>query len=50
MAIVKRRAFNALLGAGAAGLAAPSIVRAADAPVKIGFVYLGPIGDFGWTH
>ncbi len=40
------------LGA-AAGLAAmPLLGRAAraGAPVQVGFVYLGPIGDFGWTH
>ena len=23
---------------------------AADEPLKVGFVYLGPIGDFGWTY
>ncbi len=30
-------------------LAAPWIVHAAD-PLKIAFVYLGPIGDAGWTY
>jgi len=50
MATLKRRGFSKLLGASA--LAAPAIMRAAraDAPVKIGFVYLGPVGDFGWTY
>jgi simple sugar transport system substrate-binding protein len=50
MATLKRRGFTSLLGASA--LAAPGIMRAsrADAPVKIGFVYLGPVGDFGWTY
>jgi len=50
MASLKRRGFSALLGASA--LAAPGIMRAsrADAPAKIGFVYLGPVGDFGWTY
>jgi simple sugar transport system substrate-binding protein len=50
MSNIKRRAFTGLLGAGA--LAAPGILRAAraDAPVKVGFVYLGPVGDFGWTY
>ena len=35
----------------AAGLAAPALGRAAFAadPLKIGYIYLGPIGDFGWT-
>ncbi|ABE38356.1 basic membrane lipoprotein [Rhodopseudomonas palustris BisB5] len=35
-----------VLAAGCAGLSAAS---AAD-KLKIGFVYIGPIGDFGWTH
>jgi simple sugar transport system substrate-binding protein len=50
MASLKRRGFTTMLGATA--LAAPGIMRAsrADAPVKIGFVYLGPVGDFGWTY
>jgi simple sugar transport system substrate-binding protein len=50
MPSLKRRGFTTIL-AGAA-LAAPGILRAsrADAPVKIGFVYLGPVGDFGWTY
>jgi simple sugar transport system substrate-binding protein len=47
---MKRRGFTTLLGT--AALAAPGIMRAtrADAPVKVGFVYLGPVGDFGWTY
>jgi basic membrane protein A len=50
MASIKRRSFTTLLGASA--LAAPGVMRAtrADAPVKVGFVYLGPVGDFGWTY
>ncbi len=50
MASLKRRSFTTLLGASA--LAAPGIMRAtrADAPLKVGFVYLGPVGDFGWTY
>jgi len=50
MTTIKRRGFNALLGG--AALAAPAIMRAAraDAPLKVGFVYLGPVGDFGWTY
>lgn len=43
-----RRRFTTLAGAGAAAsLIRPA--RAAD-PLKIGFVYLGPVGDFGWTY
>ncbi len=50
MASLKRRGFTAMLGASA--LAAPGIMRAsrADAPLKVGFVYVGPVGDFGWTY
>jgi simple sugar transport system substrate-binding protein len=50
MGSIKRRGFTGML-AGAA-LAAPGVMRAsrADAPVKVGFVYLGPVGDFGWTY
>ena len=32
----------------ALGLALPS--QAADDPLKVGFVYVGPIGDHGWTY
>lgn len=46
MSNINRRAFTAMLGA---SLAAPAILRA-DAPVKIGFAYLGPVGDFGWSY
>ncbi len=47
-----RRQFNQILGAGLASAAVPGlsgIARAAD-PLKVGFVYLGPVGDFGWTY
>jgi basic membrane protein A and related proteins len=33
----------------AAGCAAPS-PAAADDKLKIGFVYIGPVGDFGWSY
>ena len=35
----------------AAGLALPALGRSAFAaePLKVGFIYLGPIGDYGWT-
>lgn len=45
---LSRRHLLATTGAGAAlTLARPTL--AAD-PLKVGFVYVGPIGDFGWTH
>ena len=48
MSFVTRRNF---LRTTAAGLAAPALLRNARAaePLKVGLIYLGPIGDFGWT-
>jgi basic membrane protein A and related proteins len=38
-------------GAGAAMAAALGMpLRAQDGPLKIGFIYVGPIGDGGWTY
>jgi basic membrane protein A len=36
----------------AAGLATAAVIGAASAAdkLKVGFIYLGPIGDFGWTY
>jgi simple sugar transport system substrate-binding protein len=47
-----RRTFNTLLGSGVVAAAAPWAMRAAKAaaPLGVGFVYLGPVGDFGWTY
>lgn len=46
--MLNRRSFNRL---GLAGLAAPLLARPALAAVtKVGFIYVGPIGDFGWTY
>ncbi len=47
-----RRQFTRLLGAGAAATALPSLIGSAQAadPLKVGFIYLGPVGDFGWTY
>lgn len=49
---MQRRQFNQLLGTGAALTGLSSIIRPARAadPLKVGFVYLGPVGDFGWTY
>ncbi len=48
MSLITRRN---MLKATAAGLALPALGRSAFAadPVKIGFIYLGPPGDWGWT-
>jgi simple sugar transport system substrate-binding protein len=47
--MINRRSL--IKSAGAAALAAPFINRSAlgDAPLKVGFVFLGPVGDYGWT-
>ena len=49
MTTITRR--NLMKPAAAAGLALPALGRGAFAaePLKIGFIYLGPVGDFGWT-
>jgi basic membrane protein A len=49
---MKRRTFNTLLGAGLVAGAAPVIVRAAAAagPLSVGFIYVGPVGDLGWSY
>ncbi len=49
---MERRTFNKLLGASVAALATPTILRPAFAadPLKVGFIYVGPVEDFGWTH
>ncbi|RBP07390.1 nucleoside-binding protein [Roseiarcus fermentans] len=49
MSLVTRR--NFVKSAAAAGLAMPALGGRALAaePLKIAFIYLGPIGDFGWT-
>ena len=48
MGLINRRSF---MKTAAAGLALPAIGRGAIAadPLKIGYIYLGPVGDFGWT-
>jgi basic membrane protein A and related proteins len=46
-----RRTFTKLLGATAATAAlAPFGLARADEPFKAGFVYVGPVADFGWSH
>ena len=47
-----RRGLTRLIGAGAAALAMPSLIRPARAaePLKVGFIYVGPVGDFGWSY
>lgn len=48
---MQRRDFTRLIGAGAALSALPVLRPAAAAePLKVGFIYVGPIGDFGWSY
>jgi len=46
---LSRRTFLAGTAAACGGLLLGPSVRAQE-PLKVGFVYVGPIGDFGWTH
>lgn len=47
---ITRRTLGALLaaGVGLSTLGAPA--HAADDPLKVGFIYVGPVGDFGWSY
>ena len=49
--MIDRRHFNRALGSGVFVAASPALIgRAQSAVPKIGFVYLGPVGDYGWTY
>lgn len=49
--MIKRRTFTTLAGASLAAAAMPMLARPAlAAPAKVGFVYVGPIGDHGWSY
>jgi len=45
-----RRTVLGALGAAATLPLVPGMARAQDGPLRVGFVYLGPVGDFGWTY
>jgi simple sugar transport system substrate-binding protein len=47
--VLDRRHFMAASAATSAGLIAGRPAFAQE-PLKVGFVYVGPIGDYGWTH
>ena len=49
---MQRREFTRILGAGTALSAMPAFGQSAAIaePLKVGFVYIGPVGDFGWTY
>jgi basic membrane protein A and related proteins len=49
--MITRRSFNKALGAGTLLGTVPGLAGRADAAgAKAAWVYLGPIGDFGWTY
>lgn len=52
MSVIKPTRRNVLLGSAGAVAATGLVGRRAFAQdkIKVGFVYVGPIGDFGWTH
>ncbi len=49
MGLITRRNFMKTAAVG--GMAMPALGRSAFAaePLKVGYIYLGPIGDYGWT-
>jgi len=49
MSSMSRRAALATLAASPLALALPSWAQGKE-PLKIGFIYVSPIGDAGWTH
>ncbi|MBA1245522.1 BMP family ABC transporter substrate-binding protein [Pseudomonas japonica] len=47
---MQKRPLKKLFTAVAAAMAATLTLAASAAPLKVGFVYVGPIGDHGWTY
>ena len=47
---MSRLLLSTLAAAAVSALAAASTAIAQDEPTKVGFVYVGPIGDHGWTY
>ncbi|MBM7066630.1 BMP family ABC transporter substrate-binding protein [Actibacterium sp. 188UL27-1] len=42
--------FKSILAGAVLGLGLAGAAVAQDDPLKVGFVYVGPIGDFGWSY
>ena len=49
MTLSRRALLAATIAAGAIAAAAPAVAQA-PAKTKVGFVYVGPIGDHGWSY
>jgi len=47
---MKKRTFLAAMAAGAVALGFGLAPASAADKLKVGFVYLGPVGDFGWSY
>lgn len=47
---IKNWAKHLAIGLGLAGAITGSISHAEESPFKVGFVYVGPIGDHGWSY
>ncbi len=47
---MNRRKFFALTALAASSLLAATAPAGAEEPLKVGFVYVGPVGDAGWTY
>ncbi len=45
-----RRTFLALTATAALAMSADMPAWAQDDPLKVGFIYVGPVGDYGWTY
>ena len=41
---------TSLVAGAALALGLASVATAQDDPVKVGFVYVGPVGDYGWSY
>ena len=50
--MLKRKPWQSLLTAAslALGLGMGQAAVADDDPLKVGFVYVGPVGDYGWSY
>lgn len=49
--MITRRRLAAIATATAAlALAVPALAQTSEEPLKVGFIYVGPVGDFGWSY
>ena len=48
--ITRRQLLAAVPAAALVTWRGPELILAQDAEIKVGFIYVGPIGDMGWTY